>query len=52
MFKKVRKEQKEMVAASPIIIDFEDQPLDKDTLRQLFLKMAHECQCDSTLRKL
>jgi hypothetical protein len=40
IFAKIRKPSKELCADTPVIIDFEDQPLDKDTLRQLFLKVA------------
>jgi len=40
IFAKIRKPAKELCADHPVIIEFEDQPLDKDTLRQLFLKVA------------
>lgn len=41
-FQKIRKESKESLADSPVLIDFEDEVLDKDMLRQVFLKMCAE----------
>ena len=50
-FKKIRKPTRELVADQVCVIDFEDQALDKDTLRQLYLRIVHEAQTDETMRK-
>lgn len=49
-FKKIRKPAKETNAPKPIVIDFEDQPLDKDTLRGLFLRIQSEVANDPHFR--
>ena len=50
-FTKIRKQPKESIAENPVTIDFEDDPLDKEMLRQLFLRMCGEIQSDSDFRK-
>jgi hypothetical protein len=41
-FAKVKKASKEVVAENAVIIEFEDQKMDKAMLRQLFLKASDE----------
>jgi hypothetical protein len=50
-FAKMKKESKEIVAETPVIIEFEEQELDKSMLRQLFLKACSEIQSDPDFRK-
>ena len=50
-FGKIKKDSKEVVAETPVTIEFEDQQLDKPTLRRLFLKACAEIQADPDLRK-
>ena len=42
LFFKVRKMEKEKIAETVVFIDFEEQDLDEDSLRQLFLQAAKQ----------
>lgn len=50
-FAKIRKESKEVKSQHLVTIDFEDDILDKDSLRQVFLRLCAEIKDDITLRK-
>jgi hypothetical protein len=50
-FYKIRKESKEIKADHVVVIDFEEEILDKEMLRKVFLKLCHEISHDSSLRK-
>lgn len=41
-FAKIKKESKELASENPVTIEFDDQQLDKPTLRKLFLKACAE----------
>ena len=41
-FYKIRKEAKEIKADHVVVIDFEEEILDKEMLRKVFLKLCHE----------
>lgn len=51
-FEKLRKDKcKERVASHTIEIDFEGEQLDRESLRELFIRLVSECKQDNTLRK-
>lgn len=51
VFAKIRKEGKEATSGHLVTIDFEDELLDKEMLRNVFLKLCSEIRSDESLRK-
>lgn len=51
VFAKIRKEGKEATSGHLVAIDFEDELLDKEMLRNVFLKLCSEIRSDESLRK-
>lgn len=51
LFAKLRNVEKEKIALTPVFIDFEEQDLDEDCLRQVFLQAVKLIKDDPELRK-
>ena len=50
-FAKIRRDSKELISDQLVTIDFEDEILDKEMLRNVFMRLCYQIKADESLRK-